>query len=382
MSIHFRLTSVLSLLLAIAGTAFGQDFRVLKSEYGADNRWLDVTDIVRNLVRGDGLILRVDGATLTDPLPGTLKTLRIRYIYQGRTRTDNFQDLADVRLGDPEGNSRGGGRGGRGGRGAATLSITRAEYGQGTRWLDVTEMLNREIRSGALRMDINNETMGGDPAPSNLKTLRVQFLYQGQQRTVTIAENAQLNLPDGSSTSNAQSSAALSIVEATYGAQGRRNNVSGLLSNAIRNDRLNLRVTNAAMGGDPYPGPDKELYVRYFYRGREYESTTREGLFVTLPNEGDRPVSRDSNSGGSIFGGNTLTIESATWGSGDRYVDVSRELQSRIRDNRLNVRAENRTFGVNDSVFGGSKELVVRYRDTSGQSRTVRVREGGSLDIP
>lgn len=382
MSIYFRLASVLPLLLALTSTAFGQDFRVLKSEYGADNRWLDVTDIVRNLVRGDGLILRVDGATLTDPLPGTLKTLRIRYIYQGRTRTDNFQDLADVRLGDPEGNSRGGGRGGRGGRGAATLSITRAEYGQGTRWLDVTDMLNREIRSGVLRMDINNETMGGDPAPSNPKTLRVQFLYQGQQRTVTIAENAQLNLPDGSSTGNAQNSAALSIVEATYGAQGRRNNVSGLLSNAIRNDRLNLRVTNAAMGGDPYPGPDKELYVRYVYRGREYESTTREGLFVTLPNDGDRPVSSGSNSSGSIFGGNTLTIESATWGSGDRYVDVSRELQSRIRDNRLNVRAENRTFGVNDSVFGGSKELVVRYRDTSGQSRTVRVREGGSLDIP
>ena len=242
-------------------------------------------------------------------------------------------------------------------------------------------MLNREIRSGALRMDINNETMGGDPAPSNPKTLRVQFQYQGQQRTVTIAENTQLNLPDGSSTSSAvngaQNTSSLSIVEATYGAQGRRNNVVGLLANAIRNDRLNLRVTNAAMGGDPYPGPDKELYVRYFYRGREYESTTREGLFVTLPNDGDRPVSS-----GSIFGGNALTIESATWGSGDRYIDVLRELQNRIRDNRLNVRAENRTFGVNDSVFGASKELVVRYRDTSGQSRTVRIREGGSLNIP
>ena len=438
MSVCSRIATVLTFSIVFLSAAFaqgnGQNFRVLKAEYGADNRWLDVTDRVQNLVRGEGVAFRVDGDTLTDPLPGMQKTLRVRYVYGGRTRTDNFPDLADVRLGNPGGrsaNARGNGNssifgdgnnannnnndnnnnngnrdGSRGGGArngnndgdrnanarARDFSIVRAEYGQGTRWQDVTELLTREIRSGTLRMDVNNNTMGGDPAPAVVKVLRVQYNYRGQPRTVTVAENAQLNLPEGNgaigNNTNANSTQ-VTILEAYYGAQGRRNNVIGLLNSAMRNDRVNLRVNNASMGGDPYPGPDKELYVRYSYRGREYESTTREGLFVTLPNDNDRPVGNSSGtfpSGtGGIFGSNPNTgfyIESATWGSGNRTVDVSRELQNMIRDNRLSVRAANATFTSNDPAVGTEKELIVRYRDASGRSQTARIREGGSLNIP
>ncbi len=376
----------------LVGTAFAQSFQVLKAEYGADNRWLDVTERLQNLVRGEGLVFRVDAATLTDPMPGVQKTLRVRYVYLGRTRTDNFQDLADVRLGNPELNRRAtpnnsGGRGGGSifenrGRGnnrvQSDLSITRAEYGQGTRWLDVTDMLNQQINGGTLRVDVNNATMGRDPAPATVKTLRIQYYYQGQQRTVTVAENTQLNLPDGANTPVVNANG-LTVIEAFYQAQGRRNNVTGLLANAVRNDSLSLRVNNSTMGGDPYPGPDKELYVRYSYRGREFESTTREGLVLNLPNPNDR-----ANSGsGSIFGASSgFYIESATWGSGNRTVDVTRDLQDLVRNNSLSTRADNATFRSQDPATGAQKELVIRYRDASGRSQTLRVREGDRVNLP
>lgn len=397
MLLSLRAFAIAALLL---GTASAQGFRVIKAEYGADSTWLDVTERLQNLVRGDGLVLRVNAATLTDPMPGVQKTLRVRYLYRGRTRTDNFQDLADVRLGNPEGDTlnpapnTSGVRGGAGGgsvfdnrargnnRTRSDLSITRAEYGQGTRWLDVTDMLNQQINGGALRVDVNNTTMGRDPAPANVKTLRVQYYYQGQQRTVTVAENTQLNLPDGAITPVVHSNG-LTVIEAFYQAQGRRNNVTGLLVNAVRNDSLNLRVTNATMGGDPYPGPDKDLYVRYSYRGREFESTTREGLVITLPNPNDRATTGS----GSIFGGGGggatgFAIESATWGSGNRSVDVTRDLQDLVRDSRLSARAENSTFHNLDPAVGADKELVVRYRDSSGRAQTLRVREGTSINLP
>lgn len=281
------LTGVVCLLgLAAVGQAqiFGEGFRVLKAEYGADQNWTDVTDRVQGLVRGNGVEFRVDGQTLTDPIPGVKKTLRVRYVFRGRTRTDNFEDLAYVRLGEPGGGSypsrmrpQVGG-----------LRILRAEYGEGNRWRDVTALLAQQIQQNELRMDVTNETMGGDPAPAVVKSLRLEYEYQGRTQSVTVPEKGRLNLPDG--IGSGSSTAVLEILEADYGAQGRRNNVADLLRRAVRGDQLNLRVNNGTMGGDPYPGPDKELYVRYRYQGREYENFSREGSTLVLPNRYDRPA--------------------------------------------------------------------------------------------
>ncbi|WP_031499643.1 hypothetical protein [Bryobacter aggregatus] len=348
-----------------------QEFRILRAEYGVDNRWTDVTERVQNLVRGDGVEFRVDGETLIDPLPGVQKTLRIRYSYQGRMRTESFPDLANVRLGNPSRDfSRGNNAGGRFNRGG--LAITRAEYGAGNRWADVTNLVSRSMQGGGVRMNVTNETMGGDPAPANLKSLRVEYRYEGQQRNLTVPEGGQLVLPEGSGN---QDESGLRILDASYGVQGRKKNVTNQLNSALRNDRLNMRVSNANLGGDPYPGPDKELYVRYSYRGREYESYTQEGMLLNLPNENDRLVHGSSNSNAA------LQIESATWGSGNRTMDVTRELQGRMQNNRLSIRAENAMFS-RDPAVGADKELVVRYRVANGSSQTIRVREGSTLNIP
>lgn len=45
----------------------------------------------------------MDGETLGDPMPGVQKTLRVRYSFRNRVRTENFKDLENVRLGNPGG---------------------------------------------------------------------------------------------------------------------------------------------------------------------------------------------------------------------------------------------------------------------------------------
>jgi hypothetical protein len=282
------LTLLFGLSLAAFAQIMGPGFQVLKAEYGAGNRWEDVTSRVQGLVRGNGVEFRVDGETLSDPLPGVLKTLRVRYVFRGRTRTDNFQDLAYVRLGEP---GRGLFSGGTARPVRGALEIVKAEYGEGVRWRDVTLLLSQQISGNSLRMEVTNATMGGDPAPAVRKSLRVDYSYQDQRRVATIAENAQLVLPEnGGSSAMPVSSSQLVILVAEYRARGRSNTVTDLLRESIRGDQLKVRVDNTTMGGDPFPSADKELYVRYSYQGREYENFSREGATLVLPNRYDRPA--------------------------------------------------------------------------------------------
>ena len=53
---------------------------ILKAEYGADNRWADVTDKVSQLVKNGLLKIKVENTlTAEDPAPQTVKRLRVRY---------------------------------------------------------------------------------------------------------------------------------------------------------------------------------------------------------------------------------------------------------------------------------------------------------------
>ena len=491
-------------LLAAAQQRSG--FQVIKAEYGADNTWVDLTAKLQGMIRGEGLEFRVDGETLGDPLPGVQKTLRVRYVWRGRMQTDNFPDLAQVRLGNPSGfgGVRPGGNppgnsgifgGNRQGR---ELTIVRAEYGTGNRWMDVTNLLAGQINGSSLRLTVNNQTMGGDPAPANPKSLRVTYSWRGAERLVTVPENSDLQLPEtgapsggydnrgngpfgrpgynrltivsatygegnrrrdvrpllenqlrgdrlsllvandtlggdpapaarktlqvvyalnnqqfavelpegaqlsipnsndrpasgaifnsGGAYNGSYGNSTLQILSADYGAQGRRNNVTDLLARAVQGDRLNLRITNQSMGGDPYPGPDKELYVRYSYQGQTYETYVREGATLSLPNSSDRSIGSSGGATGSIFGGysggNDLYIESATWGAPNRSADVTADVRAKLSGGKLNVKASNSSFRIPDPAVGDDKDLIVVYRIGNGPRQTARAREGQFINLP
>lgn len=53
------------------------------------------------------------------------------------------------------------------------------------------------------------------------------------------------------------------IIKATYGAGGKFVDVTSILSKSIVENRGQLQINNAAMGGDPYHGVNKELHVIY-----------------------------------------------------------------------------------------------------------------------
>jgi DnaJ-like protein C11, C-terminal len=85
--------------------------------------------------------------------------------------------------------------GGGGGGGYSDLQILSATYGTPGRTMDVSNRLRSMVRNGSLAVHVNNDSMGGDPAPEKHKVLTLRYSYRGQQRTITVRESDDLNIP-------------------------------------------------------------------------------------------------------------------------------------------------------------------------------------------
>ena len=96
-----------------------------------------------------------------------------------------FAQVASSRLGQP----------GPGWGGWNDLRVTSARYGSGGRVADVTGRLQGMVNNGILRVRVDNDSMGGDPAPNQPKQLHLQYLYQGRQRSMTVREGNYLQIP-------------------------------------------------------------------------------------------------------------------------------------------------------------------------------------------
>lgn len=96
-----------------------------------------------------------------------------------------FAQVASPRLGQP----------GPGWGGWDDLRVISARYGAGSRSIDVTGRLQGMVNNGTLRVMVNNDTMGSDPAPNQPKQLHMQYLYQGRQRNITVREKNYVQIP-------------------------------------------------------------------------------------------------------------------------------------------------------------------------------------------
>ena len=75
------------------------------------------------------------------------------------------------------------------------LHINRAIYGREGKGKDVTQRLRAMVRDNRLDLEVNNDTMGGDPNEHTKKTLKVDYTYMGRRQSKTVDENDHLRIP-------------------------------------------------------------------------------------------------------------------------------------------------------------------------------------------
>jgi Domain of unknown function (DUF3395) len=354
-----NLLCVVPLLHAQFGSNRG--LSILSAEYGSSGRYRSVTSILKSLVRYDRLSLQVNNETLGgDPAPGKEKELTVRYRYRGQ------EDEVRVREGEmlnlP---ASGGGQGGYG-----SFRILTARYGINGNYRNVDGILRSVASNDGLSIQVNNQTLGGDPAPGREKELVVTYEYRGRRDEARAREGDTLSL--GRYGGGGGGYGNLRILSATYGARGNYRNVENILRRMGSNDGLTILVNNETMGGDPAPGIEKELVVRYQsgVERRQSETRVREGDTLNLGN--------GSGSGGNRFG--DLRIISAQYGGSGRYIDVSARLQGMVQNGRLKVKVTNDDMG-GDPAVDVDKKLRVIY-DYRGDRREAEEEEGRTLEIP
>lgn len=213
--IHLHLFWVLAASLLFSACAWAQSqngvlpgpgWQVMKAEWGAGNRWRDVTNRVRALLTGNGRVLVNNANMGGDPIYGVEKTLRIQARNsRGQSRQFVFREDSFMDASQFYAYGRGPGYPGNpgyppnpgypGGGGNGNLQIVRAYYGLNNRTSDVTQRLRGMVRNGTLLVQVNNNNMGSDPAKGGDKVLTVIYRYQGRERTSTVKEGNTLRIP-------------------------------------------------------------------------------------------------------------------------------------------------------------------------------------------
>ncbi|MGH9732402.1 MAG: hypothetical protein ACRD4A_11940, partial [Candidatus Acidiferrales bacterium] len=161
--------------------------RILRADYGADNRFADVTSLLSSRIRDGQLSLAVNNDTMGgDPADEHHKTLTVWYLESGRPARVVVDERGYLNLPAERDQFSG------------NLRVMRAQYGADFRYVDVTDRLNGLIQGDQLRLRINNDSMGGDPATDRHKTLTVVYLFNGQEFRTRVNEKDVLSLPGAS----------------------------------------------------------------------------------------------------------------------------------------------------------------------------------------
>jgi hypothetical protein len=285
------------------------DYRIQRAVYGTPERFVDVTDRLRELAQRDARFRLGNDTFGVDPARGEVKALRIEATSRsGRSRTFEYVEGAVVDGAMFEGWrgggwGQGGGQGGWGGRPGyndgrdGEYQILRAQYGTAQRNVDVTNRL-RELAQRDERFRLSNRTFGTDPHPGQVKVLRIHARGPRGTRTFEYVEGSMV---DGSQFTGWRAGGwgqgdwnggwggdegptrGLVILRAEYGTGGRWVDITDRLQARVVLNRLNVRVNNDLAGDDPAPNRPKELRVRFQVDGREQRRTVSEGQRLSLP---------------------------------------------------------------------------------------------------
>jgi hypothetical protein len=351
---HVKRFCIALVLICLALPLLAQSkggWEIVRAEYGSGNNWVDVTDRVRSLVQSDSLNFTVDGATFgAAGRRGRNRTLRLQLKdSHGGSRQMTFRDRQQVDLRIYTAYQ-------------SALHIGRATYGSGSRIMDVTARLNQQIQGEQLNVEVNNQSMGGDPAPGRTKTLTLEYTLNGRNGQTSVREGDSLHLPYSNT-----SDGTLQINRATYGSQYRTVDVTSRLNSRVQGDKLNVVVNSNSMGSDPAPGQNKTLTVQYALHGNTNQVVVNDGDTLRLPY-------------GSAISQGTLRIDRATYGSAYRTEDVTARLGSLVRGDQLNLLVNSYNLG-GDPAPNQTKTLTVQYT-LNGRSDQIVVNDGDTLRLP
>lgn len=162
--------------------------------------------------------------------------------------------------------------------------IISAKYGIPGNYRDVARTVRDFVSGHAISMKVSNRNLEMDPAPGEEKELVVVYEKHGRNKELHIQEGDWFVVPgpEGGYRPPHHGSGQLEIIRALYGFGGRYRIVTGDVQNHVRNNNINMLVSNENLGVDPTPNQKKEFVVIYRKQGREYGAHLQEGSWFIV----------------------------------------------------------------------------------------------------
>ena len=172
----------------------------------------------------------------------------------------------------------------------AELKIVKAEYGAfgeevAPECVDVTAIVKQSVKNGNRRIVASND-MAGDPASMVEKELKIDYLLNGQAKSLKVEEHKTAEVPAGAE-----------VVKAVYGLISDAPaperlvvDVTAKLAGLVKDGSLAVLADNILAGGDPAYNVVKELRVDYSYKGQPKQARASENQLLILPQESERMV--------------------------------------------------------------------------------------------
>ena len=160
---------------------------IVKAVYGdlPSGAKTDVTDKVKEMVKDNALSVEATNENFGDPADGVVKKLKVDYTIGGvaASKTVNEGETLTIAAGEKPVVSK--------------LVIKKAVYGDlpdGGK-TDVTAKVAAMVQNGALSVAATNENFG-DPAEGVQKKLKVDYTFDGKEKSKTVDENETLTISD------------------------------------------------------------------------------------------------------------------------------------------------------------------------------------------
>ncbi len=172
----------------------------------------------------------------------------------------------------------------------AELKILKAEYGAfgetaDTECVDVTAAVKQLVKNGTRRILANND-LGGDPASLVEKEMKVDFLLNGEKKSLRVNENQTAELPAGAEVTRA----VYGLINDAPPPQKQVVDVTAKLAALVKDGALSVQADNALAGKDPANMTLKEMRVEYTYKGQAKEIRVGENQSLVLPETADQAL--------------------------------------------------------------------------------------------
>ena len=158
---------------------------IVKAVYGdlPDGNKTDMTVKVAAMVKDNALSAEATNDNFGDPAEGVVKKLKVDFTIDGAagSKTVNEGETLTITAADKPA--------------VAKLVIKKAVYGDlpdGNK-TDVTEKVAAMVKDGALSVEATNDNFG-DPAEGVVKKLRVDYTFDGKEKSKTVDENETLTI--------------------------------------------------------------------------------------------------------------------------------------------------------------------------------------------